>query len=123
MRQLGLGMLLAFSILAPGVARADDYSVQKFLEMCNEPDGSPDKSLYLGYVSGVSDVMYVNGLALRSLRPSSAAAINLSLCAKDITYGAALQAFKNWAQAHPENWQMDHEAGVVIALRELWPCK
>jgi hypothetical protein len=115
-------MLLALLVLAPGAARADDKgaTVQRLLDMCNTPVGSPLEAYCLGFVGGMGNVMLMNGHSLRSLKPSSAA---LSLCAKDITYGAEIQAFKNWAQAHPENWQMPDQAGVVIALRELWPCK
>jgi hypothetical protein len=122
MRQLGLGILLALSILAPRASRADDkgVTVQQLLDMCNTPVGSPEQAYCLGFVGGLSAVMLMNGQALRPRTPSAAA---LSLCAKDITYGAEVQAFKNWAQAHPENWQMPDQAGVVLALRELWPCK
>lgn len=38
-------------------------------------------------------------------------------------YAARIQAFMNWARAHPEKWNLTDFEGVVLALRESWPCK
>jgi Rap1a immunity proteins len=40
-----------------------------------------------------------------------------------VTTAAGVQAFKNWAQKHPEAWGIVAYPGVVFALKETWPCK
>src|SRR5260221_9699018 len=46
------------------------------------------------------------------------------ICSKTpVTVGAAVQAFENWAQKHPEAWSHHRYLGVLWALQEVWPCK
>ena len=96
---------------------------------CSQPDahhagplGSAVDMLCIGIVSGVADTMSFNGLALKSLPLQSASLIRpFSICG-NTTHGAEIQAFKNWAQAHPEQWTIRGSAGVILALAQLWPC-
>lgn len=37
--------------------------------------------------------------------------------------GAALEAFINWAEKHPEKWAWKMQLGVNLALHETWLCK
>jgi hypothetical protein len=39
-----------------------------------------------------------------------------------LSYGAEVQAFKNWALMHPEQWAREAPVGVGIALRDTWRC-
>jgi hypothetical protein len=43
-------------------------------------------------------------------------------CSEGATYGAARQAFVNWAEKHPEQWSKPMIVGVIEALNETWPC-
>jgi hypothetical protein len=46
------------------------------------------------------------------------------ICPKTaISAGAATQAFKNWAQGHPEAWGIQRYLGVLWAMQAVWPCK
>jgi hypothetical protein len=46
------------------------------------------------------------------------------ICPKTaISAGAAAQAFKNWAQKHPEAWSLQRYLGALWALQEVWPCR
>ena len=39
------------------------------------------------------------------------------------TSGAAIQAFKSWAEKHPEKSNEAMLTGVTLAIHETWPCK
>ena len=106
-----------------GAQAEEQYiTVQILLSLCDSPVGSAADMLCVGIVSGVADTMSFNGLALKSLPPQSASLIRrLSICG-NTTHGAEIQAFKNWAQAHPEQWTIRGSAGVILALAQIWPC-
>ncbi len=49
---------------------------------------------------------------------------DLRICSTEaIPYGAMVQTFRNWAEKHPEKWGARRYMGVMLALRETWPCK
>jgi hypothetical protein len=48
--------------------------------------------------------------------------VPLSMCSGQASYGAMMQTFVNWAQAHPEGWSENQAYGVIRALHEKWPC-
>ena len=126
MKKLFAGIVLAGMMVSAGVAMADDsqMTIQKLFEACNSPPGSLGSSLCLGYVSGASDFMSLTGQARKLLSPQGASVVkSLSLCGTStVTHGAEVQAFKNWAQAHPEYWTMAAQIGVAAALHEKWGC-
>jgi hypothetical protein len=39
-----------------------------------------------------------------------------------VTYGAAVQAFLNWAKDNPAKWGSVPEIGVITAIQETFPC-
>jgi len=93
-------------------------TIQGLLQECRglsglHPDLDPNATYCLGYVGGIGD--YLKGMGLSGTNPKQ------SICG-DISYGAAAQAFTNWAQKHPERWSENRLIGVVLALRETWPC-
>jgi hypothetical protein len=94
-----------------------DQTVQGLYMACKETNMDQfDRGRCLGFISGIGDVMAVIGSGRHDLQ--------LGLCGPSPTptYGAMIQAFMNWAEKHPEQWNIAQEAGVVIALRETWPC-
>ena len=118
-----LSLILAFPFLLVAAQSSaaevpPEVTVQALLTNCKAVSGpnpglSTDANFCLGYISGVGD--YLKGMGLAGTNPA------LSICG-DISYGAAVQAFINWGQKHPEHWQENRLFGVVLALRELWPC-
>jgi len=40
-----------------------------------------------------------------------------------VTRPAMVQAFKNFAEKHPESWGMEAVTGVAMALRTTWLCR
>ena len=99
-------------------------NVQELIRQCNASEGSPDFFNCIGYVSGASDMMLLNGMVSLKIDPASATTMSvIAMCAASPpTYGARLQAFKNWGQKHPEKWGEETFVGVVEAMRETWPC-
>ncbi|WP_425351671.1 Rap1a/Tai family immunity protein [Mesorhizobium helmanticense] len=117
--------LFALAFIVAGLfspsAVAEDLNVQRLLAQCNST-AVQDWWYCLGYVGATSDVMMLNGVAL-NVNPSSSALKDLAICPPTaVSYGASRQAFINWAQKHPENWSASMGVGVVLALREVWPC-
>jgi hypothetical protein len=107
-------------------------NVQALLNSCNAPDTSSEFAFCTGYITGMGDAMHTSGIMLKSLyelkqlneNTATAKVLTpLSICSStDISHGAMVQAFKNWATRHPENWGMEIEIGVMAALCETWPC-
>jgi hypothetical protein len=108
--------------VATSSAYAND-NVAALLQQCNAEYASTDWFYCVGKVGGISDVMDLNGLLYSSGKGGTNLS-PLSTCPNKPTlpYGARLQAFKNWAQIHPERWGDQDFIGVMTALREVWPC-
>lgn len=117
---------LAFLFMLPAVnAKAADsaldssQTVQSLFQACKvaatpHAESDPDASYCLGYISAVGDFLKV----IPRIPSSSIQGI----CG-NASYGAAVQAFSNWAAAHPEEWTEPRLLGVAKALRQTWPCK
>jgi Rap1a immunity proteins len=116
--------------LALGLTAASSFSwagappdVQGLLQKCTV-EGSKDWNYCIGYVGGIGTVMLLNG----SLTDFGFAKppLEMSICRTErftATAGAMVQAFRNWAEKHPESWGAEGHIGVMNALRETWPCK
>jgi hypothetical protein len=119
------GMALASTSLAadrgvPDLAalQAKDprASIQSLYEDCTAAD-SRRQMFCSGYISAMSDHMWF-------LSGSDSTRALVGICMDTpASYGAAVQTFKNWAQKHPEKWNLDRLYGVTWALQEVWPCK
>ena len=48
--------------------------------------------------------------------------VPFAICDKP-SYGAMVQAFVNWAEQNPRDWETNRIVGVMTALRANWPCK
>jgi hypothetical protein len=96
-------------------AETPSMSVHGLYEECIAVDNQ-SQMFCAGYFNASMDSMILLGAD-----PDSQA---FGICPKTpITAGAALQAFKNWAQRHPETWGYRRNIGVIWALQELWACK
>jgi len=85
-------------------------TVQDLYQACQHDD-----KFCIGYIAGVFETMTVTSARTRD--PVT------GLCAdSQVTYGAAQQAFINWAAKHPELWSKEWYLGVVLALQATWPC-
>ena len=91
-------------------------SIQFLYEDCTAAD--PRRQMFCsGFISAMWDHMWLLGGddSTRTL---------LGICTDTpVSYGAAVQTFKNWAQKHPEKWSLDRLFGVTWALQEAYPCK
>ena len=91
-------------------------SIESLYEQCNGTD-SYKQTFCVAYIVGVAEILGRVGLD-KSARPLT------GICWKgDVSYSAMVQAFKNWAQKHPEAWGIPRYGGVMWALKESWPCK
>ena len=89
-------------------------SVQALYTKCTASDNY-QQMFCAGFFTATVDNMMVLGAEV-STQP-------LGICSKTaITVGAAVQAFKNWAQKHPEAWGLTRFVGVTWAMQEVWPC-
>jgi hypothetical protein len=105
-----------------GVAEEVD-NTGGLLEMCKAPSGSSKQIYCIGYIRGVAEVMM--SLDMRSVptlgEETKVTFSKVAICGR-IQVGAGVQAFKNWAEKHPEKWSTSQTYGVMTALHELWPC-
>jgi len=96
-------------------AKDPSASVQYLYEDCTAAD-SRRQMFCSGFISAMWDHMALLGGG------ESTRAFGICVDAP-VTYGAAKQTFKNWAQKHPEKWSLDRMYGVIWALQEAYPCK
>jgi hypothetical protein len=103
--------LFVVAILVAGEAamsaRATEPDVESLLSYCTAPDASTEASLCLGYISGLADQLFNDGI----------------LCATPVPpYGAMQQAFVDWATRNPDIWTLPRYVGVKNALVATWAC-
>jgi hypothetical protein len=106
----------------PTRADGNFYTVQKILELCEQPNGSPAKTQCFGLIVGVAQTSaLIEMMLVAKTDPVS----DLIACHNSVapTSGAEAQAFVNWAKRHPEHWSRPAAVGVIAALRQTWPCK
>jgi hypothetical protein len=95
-------------------AKDPKASIQSLYNACTADDAH-DQMFCAGYISATMDTLSVLGAA--------ESAKTFGMCPKvRVSYGAAVQVFKNWAQNHPETWSFHRFLGVSWALKEAWPC-
>jgi hypothetical protein len=125
-----LNTSFAFLFLFSSMVFADTHrseanpetTVQGLYRLCknyNTPTANiNDATLCLGYISGVTDLMLNQGM----FRGDTVTGICASTGTLNIPYEAAIRSFINWAERHPELWTKDRLFGVLLSLRETWPC-
>jgi len=115
---IGTGALMGLIVSAAQALPAGDsnfVTVQELYEECRATGvGSADAAIAAarnalcgGYIAGVGDTLVHTG--------GCPALIGAS-------YGAMVQAFKNWAPAHPQDWSKQQVEGVIAALSTVWSC-
>jgi Rap1a immunity proteins len=118
-RQSAIAVMILTAFISQAWA-ADIFSVQALYENCKAPDRSPRNALCLGYISGVGNVMQYVGSVSRKHPDENYNP--LAICG-EITNGAMVQAFENWAQKNPREWTSPQSIWVMAALGETWPCR
>ena len=111
---------------AQTTSQATESNVQWLLGKCQEsPAATFNQGFCLGYVASTLYVLTAIGADMftKDEDPRFVEKMkSLGACGQ-ITYGAAEQAFVNWARKHPEHWGDPARIGVETALIETWPCK
>ena len=105
-----------FSSLAQATG---DSTVQSLLSDCEAPSGSFDSAYCLGVIQGTRNVM---GVLCYEIQQGNAGNSALAADVSYITLGAARQAFTNWAKDNPQQWDIHGNLGVIMALRNTFPC-
>lgn len=120
--------LMAAAMIATAVEAkpaSHAFNVRALYASCKSASGSQAETFCLGYIEGVGQFMAINAEYLQ--RENGSWLRETSLCAKPVggwpSGGAMKHAFANWAAKHPKNWSLGAAAGVVLALRDKWPCK
>ena len=112
MHRLLIGALVI--LLTTVAARsAEKTDVQTLRGWCKSPARTDNFTRCLMYIVGVSDMLGMVG--------SSGKLPTLGTCG-DFSYGAAVQAFINWADGHLEAWNQPMGVGAAVALHTKWPC-
>jgi hypothetical protein len=114
-------LALAVSLLVVSLTHAErpaPSSVEGLYNTCREPEGSLKHFACAMYINGVLDMMLIVGS-----EPKTHAAKVAGICPKEpVSVAAAVQAFVNWAQQHPEHWSGPRQLGAPTALADTWPC-
>lgn len=99
-------------------------TIQDLLGDCKSDDVAR-KIGCIAYVSGVGDMMGVVKIARQAVPDEEQVSWNfVAVCSTEsITAGQMMQAFINWAEKNPKEWQKPIIVGAWNALRETWPCK
>jgi hypothetical protein len=115
----------------PLAARAQS-DVQWLYHVCARDLSADANAFCLTYTSAVADLMRMNceiakqRLSTGGLSNADDRRAMLSV-ASDATaiYGLARAkfAFIDWANANPKRWNLPMAEGVMVALRERWPCE
>lgn len=112
--------------LSAGEALSNELTVQSLYTDCKSED-SFDRAFCLGFLGGVGHTLSGIGQAADVAADYyghdvvKTAMRRIGVCGL-ATIGAYRQAFINWAERHPEQWNSHMQLGVAIALRETWPC-
>jgi len=123
------GIFLAFVIGNDANAAgnlAKPGSVEKLYGACKSPD--PNIMFKCAaYIQGFSTMMYIvrQASAESGLAPDKRDTLKAyGLCQQEtVTVANMIQAFLNWTERNPNEWQESGELGVLDSLREAWPCK
>lgn len=123
---LPFAALLLACVPAHAESASDNGSdVQQLYYWCQEPAGTGHWYYCLGTLKGMSVAMAVTGVDLQD-GSLVATGRTIALCVpegeKTPTGGASLQSFLNYAKAHPEDWSLPAEVGIMRAFMATWPC-
>jgi Rap1a immunity proteins len=102
--------IAAYNTPALSANNVDPFPFQFLYEQCQSRS-----TFCFAYISGVGDMMWLNGQA--------GAARELSLCnTSEASRKAMTQVVVNYGQQHPEKWADSMVLTTALALRQTWPC-
>jgi hypothetical protein len=114
-------VLAATSLCLTSTARAaaaDTSTIHSLYQACTATNNASNFGVCLGFIEGVGHMMHMTQLG----KPGQSLT-DIEWCSPDhLTREQTLQAFKNWHDAHPEQWDMPGVVGVMLALLSTWPC-
>jgi hypothetical protein len=115
---LTVGLLVTCNVYADVATPEKGGTVQDLYNACKSNLGVAIV-ICEQYIAGVMDVMSLVGGADKGKVGSA-----FGMCVGDayVSYPAARQVFINWAEKHPKLWDKDRDFGVMVAMRETWPC-
>ncbi len=108
-------------VTAQSLDRRDVQALLQRCEVVNAGDavGLVSEAYCVGIVEGVKAVMSAHCDLLRSGLAGNA---EFAADTGNVSTGAAIQAFENWATANPQNWSLPQSEGVMLAMNEIFPC-
>jgi hypothetical protein len=110
----GAAILLATNLVL--VTSALSNTTQGLLMRCTSNDVA-DKEYCLGFVAGLFESAFYEMVMSHPKFDGE----RIGSCT-GVTTGAAKAAFVNWANHHPDKWNLEAIFGVRQALFETWPC-
>jgi len=125
MRLMTLALTMTASVLwLSPPAKSDDYegnrSVKQLLRWCGADVSSNlawQKFYCIGEIHGIVDMMTTTG---RMADPAA----QPSICPPQwASVGTDIDVFSRWASSHPEHSDMLDSVGIVLALKQAWPCQ
>lgn len=114
----------SLATLWPVALVAQDNTVGGMLQDCERPDYEYEaeivRSIYCsGLAAGIAYMMEANC----STAAAGTSTPDPDLSSQgDLSGGAAVQVFVEWARAHPERWGDEVRDGIRTALAEMRPC-
>jgi len=107
---LGLGLTTAS---AEPLDPDQTATVEGLYRLCKRHDESKAFTFCVAYLAGVAETLRMQGIGGAKI---------FSICGTP-TYGDTVQAFVDWAEANPSEWQDGRSVGVITALSKKWPCR
>jgi hypothetical protein len=101
MRALSAIALFLLLCLPPQAERTYRNDVQELLESCKASTASNDFTWCIAKVESVADMIGYNGTII-SVVPNGLFNWEGMCASGDLTHGAMIQVFINWAEQHPE---------------------
>jgi hypothetical protein len=119
------GLLLVGAVPAWPVDAPEDYSdleakdpatsIQRLYAICSSTDKG-DTLYCFGYITAMVESMTAVG--------KEPLTREYGICPRaPVSVTASVEAFRNWAQRHPQQGTLIRYSGVAWALQEKWPCR
>jgi hypothetical protein len=119
MKRLILSLIL-IAILLPstGAQAGPPKTVREFMAACQVDN--MNGGFCFGTIFGVQRLMTIIGV-MPDVLPKDKQAFGMCPTGA-VSIGQIEQAFQNWATKNPREWQDEGIRGIMLAIRETWPC-
>lgn len=105
---------------------ASNRTVQDLYTDCKSTENAKQVSC-IRFIDGMSSAMMISGRLslMNSLEWHQRMLYStMGMCPEQsLTPGQMRQAFVNWVERNPTQWQQLEYEGVVAAMKETWPCR